>query len=199
MRVVCDNCGATYKIPEHKLSREVNKATCRKCGHTIIIRRPGAGGPTVASQPAEVRYDGDSTQISSEADLRARASAGSAPVHEEYVPPTVVESPAPAHGDQTVPRANVSPPTPQSQPVPPKGGPRAPNQAPSVAALAPAPVVGVPLAQSKGHDPSGDLILVMAGCFDASAWSAELRTLETMIQDRMWTQLKPGLGQARQR
>ena len=167
MRVVCDNCGATYKIPEHKLSREVNKATCRKCQHTIIIRRPGAGGPTVASQPAVVRPDSDSTQISSEADLRARAKAGATPVHEEYVPPTVVESPAPVHGDQTVPRADVSPPTPLKQPAPPTGGPRIPNQAPSVAAPKPAPVIGVPLAQPKGHDPSGDLMLVMAGCFAA--------------------------------
>ena len=166
MRVVCDNCGATYKIPEHKLSREVNKATCRKCGHTIIIRRPGVGGPTVASQPPAVRNDGDSTQISSEADLRARAMAGSAPVHEEYVPPTVVKSPAPAHGDQTMPRADVRPPTPQRQAAPPRVAPRPPSQAPAMAA-APAPVVGVPIAQPKGHDPSGDLILVMAGCFAA--------------------------------
>lgn len=166
MRVVCDNCGATYKIPEHKLSREVNKATCRKCGHTIIIRRPGVGGPTVASQPPAVRNDGDSTQISSEADLRARALAGSAPVQEEYVPPTVVKSPAPAHGDQTMPRADVRPPTPQRQAAPPRVAPRPPSQAPAMAA-APAPVVGVPLAQPKAHDPSGDLILVMAGCFAA--------------------------------
>lgn len=168
MRVVCDNCGATYKIPEHKLSREVNKATCRKCGHTIIIRRPGVGGPTVASQPPAVRADGDSTQISSEADLRARAMAGSAPVQEEYVPPTVVKSPAPAHGDQTMPRADVRPPTPQRQaPPPPRVAPRPPSQAPSMAPAAPAPVVGVPMPTPKAHDPSGDLILVMAGCFAA--------------------------------
>ena len=42
MRVVCENCGATYKIPETKLVKEVNKATCRKCGFRMMIRRPAA-------------------------------------------------------------------------------------------------------------------------------------------------------------
>ena len=36
MRVVCENCGATYKIPESKLVKEVNKATCRKCGFRMM-------------------------------------------------------------------------------------------------------------------------------------------------------------------
>ena len=40
MRVVCDNCGATYRIPEHKLTKSINKATCRKCGHRMLIRKP---------------------------------------------------------------------------------------------------------------------------------------------------------------
>ncbi|MCK6525140.1 zinc-ribbon domain-containing protein, partial [Myxococcota bacterium] len=50
MRVVCDNCGASYKIPDSKLVKEVNHATCRKCGHRIVISRrdgpntePGVG------------------------------------------------------------------------------------------------------------------------------------------------------------
>ena len=35
MRVVCDNCGAVYKISESKLVKEVNRATCQRCGHKI--------------------------------------------------------------------------------------------------------------------------------------------------------------------
>lgn len=47
MRVVCENCGASYKIPETKLVKEVNKATCRKCGHRMLIRKAGeADGAT---------------------------------------------------------------------------------------------------------------------------------------------------------
>ena len=42
MRVVCDNCGAVYKIADSKLSKEVNRATCKRCGHKIIIYRPGS-------------------------------------------------------------------------------------------------------------------------------------------------------------
>lgn len=41
MKVVCENCGAVYKIPEQKLVKDVNKATCRKCGHRMLIRRTG--------------------------------------------------------------------------------------------------------------------------------------------------------------
>jgi len=41
MRVVCDNCGAIYKIPDGKLVKAVNKATCRTCGHRMMIPRQG--------------------------------------------------------------------------------------------------------------------------------------------------------------
>ncbi len=40
MRVVCDNCRAVYKIPDSKLIKPVNKATCRNCGHRMLIPRP---------------------------------------------------------------------------------------------------------------------------------------------------------------
>ena len=57
MRVVCDNCGASYKIPDSKLVKEVNHATCRKCGHRIVISRrdgpntePGVGESAPAGQ-----------------------------------------------------------------------------------------------------------------------------------------------------
>ena len=70
MRVVCDNCGAVYKIPESKLVREVNKATCRKCGHGIIIRKTGIGPANSAPEPA----DGEATQITSADELEALVS-----------------------------------------------------------------------------------------------------------------------------
>jgi predicted Zn finger-like uncharacterized protein len=45
MRVVCDNCGAVYKVPDDKLTKPVNKATCRNCAHRMLIPRPtGADG-----------------------------------------------------------------------------------------------------------------------------------------------------------
>lgn len=44
MKITCDKCGASYKIPAEKLTRDVSKATCKKCGEKIIIRRPGNDG-----------------------------------------------------------------------------------------------------------------------------------------------------------
>jgi outer membrane biosynthesis protein TonB len=43
MKVICDNCRAVYKIPDEKLIKPVNKATCTKCGHRMLIPRPRAG------------------------------------------------------------------------------------------------------------------------------------------------------------
>ncbi len=84
MRVVCDNCGASYKIPDSKLTREVNKATCRKCGHAIYIRRSGADGLNEAPlSPADER-----TAIKSVADLDR---------------PTAVQHDA-SGGESTIPR-----------------------------------------------------------------------------------------------
>ncbi len=77
MRVVCDNCGATYRIPDHKLVREVNKATCRKCGHGIIIRKAGASGGAPSMSSAHPISPDDATQIASAAEIEARARSGS--------------------------------------------------------------------------------------------------------------------------
>lgn len=41
MRVVCDNCGAVYKISSAKLVKDINRATCKRCGHKILISKRG--------------------------------------------------------------------------------------------------------------------------------------------------------------
>jgi len=43
MKVVCDNCRAVYKVPNTKLVKAVNKATCRNCSHRMLIPRPKPG------------------------------------------------------------------------------------------------------------------------------------------------------------
>ncbi len=40
MKVVCDNCAAVYRIPDEKLVKAINKATCRQCGAKMLIPRP---------------------------------------------------------------------------------------------------------------------------------------------------------------
>ena len=54
MKVICDNCGAMYKIPDAKLVKPVNKATCRQCGHRMLIPRPrlDVDPAAAAGQPA---------------------------------------------------------------------------------------------------------------------------------------------------
>jgi len=63
MRVVCENCGATYKIPESKLTKEVNKATCRKCGFRMMIRRPAAAATVETSSAVTEDAEEAATQV----------------------------------------------------------------------------------------------------------------------------------------
>ena len=214
MRVVCDNCGAVYKIPESKLQREVNKATCRKCGHGIIIRKMGSGALSATPQPA----DGEATQITSADELEARARAQQTaaagmpsvgfppfggrdlPLSEEVIPPTVVEQRPDSH-EQTVPRAGRGAPGPiiesPSRPMPISAAPpvslppppalpsagqtlipmASPLASPPPAAPAP-PLVALPPVQAPAaaFDPSGDMTLVMMGCFGGLVGSAVLAT-----------------------
>lgn len=73
MKVVCDNCRAVYKVPDQKLTKPVNKATCRQCGHRMLIPKPRPGA---------------------DPDERTLVTA---------VPPTPVGAPARDEGPQTVP------------------------------------------------------------------------------------------------
>ncbi|MFT4975931.1 MAG: putative Zn finger-like uncharacterized protein [Myxococcota bacterium] len=70
MRVVCDNCGAQYKIPDQKLVKDVNKATCRKCGHRMLIHRPAASMPRTMPRAG----DEEGTLITSSEDIARQAA-----------------------------------------------------------------------------------------------------------------------------
>ena len=94
MRISCDNCGATYRIPEHKLVRNVNKATCRKCGHAIIIKR-GDEEANGAAPLKDTGTDRERTQITSQAELQARAIAQSQGVAKAPLP---LARSGPSHG-----------------------------------------------------------------------------------------------------
>lgn len=72
MRVICDKCGASYKISDDRLTRDVNKATCRKCGEPIYIRRPS--GEAAPAAPPKQQTD-EVTKITSAAELERQARA----------------------------------------------------------------------------------------------------------------------------
>jgi predicted Zn finger-like uncharacterized protein len=83
MRVVCDNCGAVYKIADAKLSKEVNRATCKRCGHKIIIFRPGSQAAHEAAAHrgpgVEVGDDDERTVIKSVPELQKMANKQGVP------------------------------------------------------------------------------------------------------------------------
>lgn len=59
MKVTCDKCGAHYNIPDEKLTRDVNKATCKKCKHKIVVRKEARGEERLESQLSAVGdFDG---------------------------------------------------------------------------------------------------------------------------------------------
>ncbi|MEL6349909.1 MAG: zinc-ribbon domain-containing protein [Myxococcota bacterium] len=78
MKVVCDNCGAQYKIPDHKLVKEVNKATCRKCGNRMLIRRPAKSGLGGAPAPLKSNSEEERTLITSTEEVARKAAAQAA-------------------------------------------------------------------------------------------------------------------------
>ena len=104
MRVVCDNCGASYKIPDSKLTREVNKATCRKCGNPILIRRPDAAQASPAAAPSSTTDE--RTLITSAAELERQARARASNTYDEGAmdPRPTQVSPDNSHTEATVPR-----------------------------------------------------------------------------------------------
>jgi predicted Zn finger-like uncharacterized protein len=108
MRVVCDNCAASYKIPDSKLTKEVNKATCRKCGHAIFIKRAGEEDPRPAPPPPE-EHGEERTLITSAADLeravRSRAGTGFDESADQRPTTVSLEN----QGEQSVPREALAP------------------------------------------------------------------------------------------
>ena len=123
MRVVCDNCGASYRIPEHKLVRDVNKATCRKCGDPMIIHKRGtisiSDGKSV-DQDAETQVTDLNRVLENHgATIPVGPNIGhgfgpTSELHEDLGPPTVAQSDSSEH---TIPRHDLGPPTTASEPV----------------------------------------------------------------------------------
>ena len=202
MRVVCDSCGASYRIPDHKLVKEVNKATCRKCGESIIIRRSAGMSvgepaknvdPEASTQVTEMSaIGGDSSRQDQQvASIPSGPSMGHGfgqPAHqlpEDAGPPTVAQQMD--FKDETIPRQDLpertaakpglqqgSPPlprasTPASKPSPPPAPVPAAPKAPSAPPPAPGPARSAPSRGGSGHDPSGDLTVVMMSNFVCAA------------------------------
>jgi hypothetical protein len=139
MRVLCDNCGATYKIPEQKLVKEVNKATCRKCGHRMLIRRAGAAAAPPVAPPPQPQNDGEHTQI-----RRPPPAASAGNEWEDDGPTRIARSPMDDHERPTI--AMDEPPPIVAAPPPPMPPPETPAiRTPRAATPLPRPVTPAPV------------------------------------------------------
>jgi len=130
MRVVCDNCGAVYKIADSKLNKEVNKATCKRCGHKIVIYKPGTAR-AVGLRPSDAeertviksvegldKLSQNTGKVPAIGSLTAELRAISLPGVQPVVPPKPASlSPAP------IPTAPPLPPRPTMPGIPPKDAP----------------------------------------------------------------------------
>jgi len=152
MRVICENCGATYKIPESKLVKEVNKATCRKCGFKMMIRRPSAA--VVAGVPPPADADSAATQVAGNPFDHQSEERGLLEAN------TRVQAAIQEWSDEAPTQVQVDP------TGPPEPGPPAPRQA-SSSAPKPNPVI-----IQSGKAP-GDMLLALVATF-ASAGGAML-------------------------
>lgn len=146
MKVICDNCRAVYKIPDEKLVKPVNKATCRQCGHRMLIPRPRVDAdpdertlvtavpPTPAPPPPRSEFNDD--------------------------PPT---NPLGRNPEQTVPHAtDVEIHT--ATPAPVQSQRRAPNKSRQTDASQPTRPAKLPHgAPAAAHDPAGDMSIAFMG------------------------------------
>jgi predicted Zn finger-like uncharacterized protein len=156
MKVVCDNCGAVYKIPQHKLVKEVNKATCRKCGHRIMIRREAQASPAEPENNEEATVIAEASKVSDKPlapKMDPHPPFGTAPEEPTPLPTSPMEGgPAPA------------PHVPTPMPMPTPGGSYGHQPTP---APAPSPAAtGVPMTE-RAHDPTGDLTVILLGAAGA--------------------------------
>ncbi|MFH1468686.1 MAG: AgmX/PglI C-terminal domain-containing protein [Pseudomonadota bacterium] len=165
MKVVCDNCGAIYKIPEKKLVKDVNKATCRKCGHRIMIRREAGpdGSPTDGEEATLIAHAAQGAHGAAVAESAAPALSyppfGQASEEPTPLPTSPLESrpaavePAPVgYAPAPVPFAHQASPAAPPPAVAPAAAPQAyvaPRAAPSVEPTA-----------RTAHDPIGDMAVV---------------------------------------
>ena len=160
MKVVCDNCGAVYKIPQHKLVKDVNKATCRKCGHRIMIRRQEPPAPAEPEQNEEATVIAEAAAVSGE-----RSAAPPMDAHPPFGTQPEEPTPLPTSPmDRAAPPIPAQPqaPTPMPMPTPAHSYSHQPTPAP-----APSPAAtGVVLAE-RSHDPTGDLSVILLGAAGA--------------------------------
>ncbi|HHO49624.1 MAG TPA: hypothetical protein ENK18_01850, partial [Deltaproteobacteria bacterium] len=192
MKVVCDNCHAVYKVPDAKLVKAVNKATCRNCGHRMLIPRPKPGAdpdertlvtavpPTPVGAPPRAGREIDSQALPARSRSRspARSLPPSALDWEDGPDTAVVDSPTvqdpsrhtPAPVGRSSPRHTPAP-APSPAAISPSASAAGPDSIPGAPPQrTPAPIPNRPITGTRAaykaaaiHDPAGDMNWALAG------------------------------------
>jgi predicted Zn finger-like uncharacterized protein len=99
MQITCNDCGAQYRIPDSKITRDVSRATCKKCGAKLIIRRGGAD--------EELRRADGGDELESEVvNHEERTVIADVPELQSYQPATVIGT-----GEQALQWLQAAPPS----------------------------------------------------------------------------------------
>ena len=169
MRVVCENCGATYKIPESKLVKEVNKATCRKCGFRMMIRRPAAAIAEAAASPVP----GDAaTQVTAPPPPSGASEPDILKAHTRIEEPKIISPPPENEWSDEAPTQARADPFAEAQ-VKPQASPKsAPQPIKKPAAKKPRKPASK---DSEGKAPA-DMVLALCATFAAAAGPMLLAT-----------------------
>jgi len=98
MKVVCENCGANYTVPDHKLTKPMNKATCKACNHKMLIPRPtpSVDNPDEKTLIRDQAGPGASSPL---ADADWKAKPGVTPEHHPVTPQTTTPDAFDPSGD----------------------------------------------------------------------------------------------------
>ncbi|MBN2800264.1 MAG: zinc-ribbon domain-containing protein [Deltaproteobacteria bacterium] len=169
MKVVCDNCRAVYKIPDEKLVKPVNKATCRNCGHRMLIPRPRkdadpeertlvtAVPPTPAPAPGRAKAPVEDDQT-----LPGR-----------FTPPGATPDPMERYGtpalskDRSFDPGGIAPAADGPRPASPTTQSESPRTQPPVPPQESMSSSSAPTQVQLHPDPAGDMVLALLGAVGA--------------------------------
>ncbi len=191
MKVVCENCRSAYRVPDEKLTKTVNKATCRQCGHKMLIPRARLDGdPDERTLVTRVPLTPGGAPIRSMEGERITANIEDEPEETlsgkaddvDLAPP--VSTPEPPPRVEVVPSLTVRPAAPPPVTTDAVTVPRAPTPPPAAR-------VELPV----GYDPSTDLAWAKLGVV-ASMFGALLLTLLSVFNSPMvmWAALTFSFG-----
>lgn len=99
MHICCESCGTHYRIPIEKMKGDVSKATCKKCGTLIMIRRGENTEASRADDDGVVVHNEDRTvitQVPELKDYQVTPVLEASPLSNSGIPVRMAKGPTPS-------------------------------------------------------------------------------------------------------